>query len=361
MQSSNAANASALPHTRSAATKLSAPLLLLPVLLLLLLPSTTFAQSDPGFDTEPGTGGRNTIQGNVYLPSGQRLDRRVRVRMSSVRGGDSYTMSDANGSFFFRRLAGGTYRITVDAGKEFETASETVDIFDASDPRRSKLGQVITVQVQLQPRRAATETKPGVVSAALASIPKEARDLYEKALKSAQEGNHKKAVEHLKAAIALYPRFTLALNELGVQQLQLGELDKAAEALRDALKLEPEAFILHLNYGIILIKQKSFREAEASLARALARDDNAAIAHLYRGRALIGLSRFDDAERELRRALTLGGDAVSMAHRYLGAIYIERGERDPAIASLEEYLRLAPRAAEAAEIREIIKQLRAQK
>ena len=64
--------------------------------------------------------------------------------------------------------------------------------------------------------------------------------------------------------------------------------------------------------------------------------------------------------RELRRAVALGGNDAKMAHRYLGVIYIERGEHARAVEALETYLRLEPKAKEAAQIREIIKDLRAQ-
>ncbi len=49
-----------------------------------------------------------------------------------------------------------------------------------------------------------------------------------------------------------------------------------------------------------------------------------------------------------------------MAHRYLGAIYIERGEHARAVEALETYLRLDPKAVEAAQIRALVRQLRAQ-
>lgn len=326
------------------------------------LASPAFAQSDDGIETgdTSGTGGRNSIQGRVYLPSGRPLEKRVRVTLSSVRGGDTRAMTDDNGAFTFRRLAGGTYRVTVEVGKEFEPATETVDIFDGSGGRGSPSGQVVSVQIQLRPRQAAAE-RAATLNAALASVPKPARDLYERALESARRGEHKKAVEQLKEAVGIHPEFALALNELGVQQLKLGEPERAAEAFRAALKLAPDSFAVRLNYGVVLIQQKKFADAEGQLAAALKLQDASAPAHLYRGRALIGLARHDEAERELQTALKLGGDEeMSMAYRYLGAVYIERGEAGRAVAALETYLRLAPHASEAPQIRDIIKQLRAQ-
>ena len=333
------------------------------ILVLLLAMPVISAQAQGGIDNDPAQAignqlsARNTIQGNVYLPSGNRLDRRVRVRINGVTGGDLNTFTDEEGAFIFRRLAAGTYFITIDAGKEFERVSETVDIFGRSG--RQERGQTIMVHIQLQLKNS-KEQKPATVSAALAAIPKPAQELYQKALESARTGNSKEAITHLKSALELHPEFMLALNELGVQHLRLNEFDKAAEALRSALKLAPEDFTPRLNYGLVLLKSKQFAEAEEQLRLALEKRPNAAVAHLYRGRALVYLARYADAEKELQTAIEQGGNEVNEAHRLLGAVYNEMGQPARAIAALEKYLSLEPQAKDAAAIRELIKQLRAQ-
>lgn len=308
---------------------------------------------DPG---DPGSGGRNTIQGNIYLPSGRRLDRRVRVRLSSLRG-DFSAMTDDNGAFTFRRVAGGAYNVVVEAGADYEPVSERVDIVEAG-LRRSGSGQVVTVQIQL---RAASKTynKPGLLNAALAGVPKPALELYSKALKLAQTGDSKKAIEELQKAIALYANFMLAFNELGVQYLNLGQLDKSVDALHTALKLDPNAFAPHLNYGIVLVHKRQFEDANTELRRALEINENSAIAHLYRGRALIYLSKYAEAEKELQRALKLDSPTVGVAHRYLGAIYNELGDKTRAIDELEKYLEAEPKAKDRSLVEERIKELRA--
>ncbi|HEX8129108.1 MAG TPA: tetratricopeptide repeat protein [Pyrinomonadaceae bacterium] len=331
------------------------------IFVLLVAAQNLYAQTDTGIDSEPGDpgmGGAHTIQGRIFAPSGRQLGRRVRVRLGGVRG-ESSVLSDDHGAFTFRRLNAGTYRLTVEAGKEFETTTETVDIID-SPLRNRRAGQIVSVQIQLRLKREEGAGKPGVLNAALAAIPLRARELYEKALRSAKDGERKRAVEQLKQAISIYPKFALALNELGVQYLNLGETERAAEALRSALSLGPDAFVLRLNYGIVLLQQKRFAEAEAELSRALRLSDASFAAHLHRARALIGLARYEEAEQECLRAIALGGEAARMAHRYLGAIYIERGEQARAVEALETYLRLDPKAAEAAQIRALVKQLRAE-
>ena len=313
-------------------------------------------QSDPGIDTDvgnPGLGGRNTIQGQIYYPSGRPLDKRVTIRMTSVRGGASATMSNDNGSFVFRRLTDGTYHLTIDAGREYEITDEKVDLIDTGTRR---LGQTMTVSIQLLPRTAPINDVH-TLDASLANVPDVARELYTQALVAARANDHKKAIEQLTKALALYANFAVAWNELGVQNMELGRYKEATEALRAALKLVPDALSTRLNYGFVLLQQKIYPSAESEFRLVIQKNDSLALAHLYRGRALLGLFRDDEGERELRRALELGGAEVNLAHRYLGALYSERGDKARAISELETYLRLEPKAKDAAQIREIIKGL----
>src|SRR2546430_13144427 len=53
-----------------------------------------------------------SIVGNVYLPSGQRVDRPIRVRLFTSTRGDTTTMTSDNGAFSFRRLATGDRKST---------------------------------------------------------------------------------------------------------------------------------------------------------------------------------------------------------------------------------------------------------
>ena len=218
--------------------------------------------SDP---SDPGTGGKNTLRGNIYYANGRRADKRVKVKLRSLYG-EQFTMSDDSGSFSFRRLTGGTYNVVVDAGSEFDLAYETVDFIEGAR-RRDDIGQTQTVQITLYPKQA-TAKPVGTVDAASGGVPQEARTLYKDALDSAKTGNSKKAIEQLNAAIQIYPSFMSALNELGVQHMRLKQYDRSEEAFQQALKLAPQAFTPHLNYGILLIIKKDFVKAATHLQRA---------------------------------------------------------------------------------------------
>ena len=303
-----------------------------------------------------GTGGRYIIQGTLVFPSGQRVDRPMKVRLATPMRGEISTMTDTNGRFLFRRLSPGSYTIVIDGGENYENVNEQANIIQAGRSVGST-EEVIPILIRLK-SKSGDMVKPEVVHAELAGVPKPALDLYHSALKLAQEGKNKAAIEKLNQAISAHPNFMLAYNELGVQYQKTGELEKANEALQAALKISPTSFAPLVNQGVVLVRMKRYADAEAVLREALRENDKSAIAHFYLGRALAYLGRFDDAEKELTQAVTLGGDQMKEAHRFLGAIHHARGDTARAIAELETYLRIAPKAEDADAVRQLIKQLK---
>lgn len=303
-----------------------------------------------------GTGGRFLIQGTVIFPSGQRVDRPLKIRLATPTRGELITMTDTNGRFLFPRLNPGSYTIIIDADENYEAVNEQTNIIQVMRTVGST-EEVIPVQIRLK-RKASDAIRPEVVHADLANVPKPAIDLYNTALKLAQDGKNKAAIDKLNEAVKAHPSFMLAFNELGVQYQKVGDLDKANDALESALKISPNSFAPLVNHGIVLVRLKKYAEAEAGLRAALRENDKSAVAHFYLGRALAYLGQFDEAEKELTTAITMGGEQMKEAHRYLGAIYHARGDTERAIAQLETYLRIAPKADDAVAVRDLIKQLK---
>jgi tetratricopeptide (TPR) repeat protein len=275
-------------------------------------------------------------------------------------------MADINGNFAFRGLSPGSYTVIVEGGDEFETATDSVfidtEVRTPSGIAVPAISRPYTVLVYLQYKRDDNAlSKPGVLNAALANVPVAARNLYMQALEAIKVGDSKKAVEQLRAAISLYPEFGLALNELGVQYLRLNDTAKAAEALSQAVKLTPDAFPPRLNYGIALLEKRSFQEAAEQLRQAVKKNDGSLLGHYYLGLTLLNMQSYDEAEKELLRAVELGGDSLSLAHKYLGGLYWRKKDYKRAINELETYLKLSPKAPDAEQIRSTIKDLRGKK
>jgi tetratricopeptide (TPR) repeat protein len=337
------------------------------LLALISFPMCAVAAYAQGGVDSMGTGGRHRIQGRIYFPSGRRSDvTHIKVTLESSSSERIFVIADMNGSFTFNNLAPGNYTITVDAGQEYEKATESVLIegFSVSrtqngpDVSRSNVPRTFSVMINLQPKPV-VNNKAAVVNAALSSVPKAAADSYRAALESAKLGDTKKAIDELKTALSLYPNFVLALNELGVQYLKIGETSKAVDALRNAVSLQPDDFTPRLNYGVALLEAKNAAAAEEQLRLAVGKNGSSWSAHMYLGVALIGLRRFSEAEQELLRALDIGGRRIGLPHYWLGGIYWERHEYARAASELQQYLELVPNAPNADRIRGTIKDLQA--
>ncbi len=254
--------------------------------------------------------------------------------------------------------------MVVEGSDYFENVRENIFI-DPSvvttgrGPASFPMSRPFNVQIYLRPKNENSVThKPGVLNAALATVPKPAVELYEKGVAFAQQGETEKAIDHLKRAIALHANFGLALNELGVQYLKHGDLEKASEAFNKVLQISPDAPEPNLNYGVVLLNQKKFPEAEAQLRTAVKKNEHSFTAHQYFGISLIFVKNYPEAETELRRAIELGGPKASQAHYYLGGLYWKAGNFRQAADELETYLKLEPKAANADKVKTTVKELR---
>jgi tetratricopeptide (TPR) repeat protein len=339
------------------------------VFFLFSLPLSTQPLYAQGGINYTGNGGRHTIQGRIYFPSGRSSDlmgMKIRLESAGTGSGDLVTLADPNGTFAFKNLTAGSYYVAIEASESYEALREAVYIDDpgASSMRgaiqSSSTARIFNVQVYLQPKREVKEAiKPAVLRAELAAAPKQAQEAYERALAASRAGDNKKAVDELKIAIDLYPRFSVAFTEMGMQYTILGQFNQAARAFQSTLAITPDDFTSRLGYGIALQKQREFSESEKQLREATKRNDGSAIAHMYLGITLVGMKKLSQAQKELERAVGLeGGESLAQAHKYLGGIYWGLLNYKRAADELEKYLKLDPKAADAERIRGTVKDLR---
>jgi Flp pilus assembly protein TadD len=315
-------------------------------MLMLLVPQTVSAQSQ-GIGAHRGdiagsTGGTLAIQGRIISPTGRLPETRIRITLEHPDSSSRTATADNDGAFHFSNLEGGSYRVTIDAGEQYEVVRESVYL--DSQPTTT-----LPVYLKLKP-----EANP-----ALAGVPRPALELFDKGLAAARRAENDKAIEQLSQAVALHPQFGLAHNELGLLYLKTNRLDKALESFAAAEKALPEDPSVQLNYGMALLEKKDFAEAEKQLRRAAKKMDKSPQPHLYLGIALARQKNLDEGEKELQQAVKLSGDQLGMAHKYLGGIYWARKDLKRAADEFEKYLKLAPKAADAEQIRGTIKDLRA--
>ncbi|HEX3560162.1 MAG TPA: tetratricopeptide repeat protein [Pyrinomonadaceae bacterium] len=297
------------------------------------------------------TGGTQVIQGHIVSPTGKLPDTRIRVTISGTNSTPRTATADSDGNFTFSGIEGGPYDLVIDAGKEYETAHESVYV-DAGKPIYN-----VPIYLRLKP-----EANP-----ALASVPKPALDLFIKALDAEHKNDNDKAAALLNEAVAQYAQFGLAHNELGMLYFKTGQLDKAVEEFKAAEKLMPDDSQTQMNYGLALLEKKDYAEAEKQFRRAAKKMDKSAQLHVYLGVSVMrqrgtdpneAQAKLAEAEREFQQSIKLGGDPAGRAHYYLGGIYWSRHDNKKAVEELELYLRQSPNAPDAEQTRATIKKLR---
>ena len=141
-----------------------------------------------------------------------------------------------------------------------------------------------------------------------ASVPKEARKLYEKALKADRKGDQVRALEHAKAAVELAPAYFQAHASLAIAYLKAGDLDEADRELDMAASLNPQYLPAREIRGLIDFSRGNFQEAalalEALVKQAPCRDTG----RFFLARALLKLGDLQRARYHLEMANILGRD-----------------------------------------------------
>ncbi len=311
------------------------------------------AQIIPGEATDSGLGGSNSVQGIVLGPNGDRVSRRIRVRLITETRGGRTTMTDDTGNFSFQGLTGGGYSIVIDKEKEFEPFTTSFDIFQL----RGSPPQTYMLNIRLVMKKVDIP-KLAVVDAALAGVPDKALAYFRKAKELSAKQDYGRSVEQMKLAIEEYPGFSIAQNDLGVLYLRLGEAGNAEQAFRAALDIDPGSLDALTNLGIVLVRKESYADAVPVLRKVVEKDGQSAVGHYFLGQALANLGKFDEAAKELVFSLELGGDRMNEAHRILAIIYSSRNEKGLAAAELETYLRINPKVADSAQLRQVILKLK---
>lgn len=295
-----------------------------------------------------------SIRGRVTLEDGPSTSEAVRIALSNLRGPQGTIYTDNQGRFDFGSLPPGQYTLEAEGDRLlFEAARDDVEV-------RRGVTTIVTMVLRKKSSPAVAKPKAAVASVTELSsdIPAQARKEFERAGVFAKEGKRVEAISHLRKAIELYPNFMMAHNDLGGLLMEQGELTEAIVEIQRAIELDGKAFNPQLNLGIAYLRQERFAEAADVLRKALPLDSTSASARLNFGLALKELNELDAAERELRAALELGGAEYSEALYHLGHLFMSKGDRALARQALESYLRAVPKAANAAQARQLLELLR---
>ena len=270
---------------------------------------------------------------------------------------EKVTLADAHGRFRFRKLAAGTYTVTV-----FEPGrSETARTVEVGSGMADAAGRVV-VNVELDESATAfTDVlrRHSTIQASQLAIPDRAQKELEAARLRLARSDADGAITHLERAVEIAPRFMTAWNELGVIAYQSARYSDAGRDFRMALSADPDAYEPLVNLGGVLLNLGRPDEALRYNLNAALRRPRDPLANSQLGMSYYLIGKLDLAEQYLIVARKLDPAHFSHPQLILAEIHLRRNEREAAIGELKDFLARHPDSRQAPQVKAEIARLSA--
>jgi len=278
--------------------------------------------------------------------SPMRLQSTVTLRSASMLTNVTTNTTDA-ATALFAGLHAGEYVVEVSAPGYRTTEVQAIIAAD---------GQTENIEVMMMPELTRAEMAGAPGAPVLA--PKALKET-EKGLQALQSGKLDEAETHLKRALQLAPGFPDVNYLMGVLWMARHDAAKARGYLEKTVELAPKHAPALLALGEAKYLLKDYAHALESLEQSINFKPTSWRAHWLAGVASYQLGDYAKSREHAREALQVGQEKAVLARLLLGEAQTALGERDAALASLEQFLREQPNAPQSATAKELIAWLRA--
>jgi cytochrome c-type biogenesis protein CcmH/NrfG len=197
------------------------------------------------------------------------------------------------------------------------------------------------------------------ISAISLAAPKDARKAFDKARDSVKKNKADDAAKNYQKAVDLYPKYATAWYELGRIHAMQGRPDDARKAFETAIQSDPKYVEPYLQIALLASKNMQWKEVADLTARAIKLDAfDYPQAFFFNAVANYNLKNLDAAEKSAREA-----ERLDTRHQYpkashlLGVILVQRQDYTGAAEHMRSYLKFAPNAADADNVRKQLDQV----
>jgi tetratricopeptide (TPR) repeat protein len=283
------------------------------------------------------------IQGEVQLPDGKPA-KNIYIQLQPQNGGGmlQWTTTDSAGHFDFDSAgAGGNYQIIINV-QGFAPVQQLVMLN----------GPVTYVSITLTPLPGHSPPAGGTVSVANAGVSPKALEEYNRGLLAADQGKPKEAEEAFLKAIKMYPSFAASYMHLSALYADQGRFPDADKAIGKALKLAKNSSQGYAYLGYVYLREKQVDKAEQSFEKSLSIAKDDWFAQLELGRLRYDQGKYANAYPHLVLAHQLHPQ-ISSVHLLLYNDLIRLRRNREALAELDDFLHLFPKAPEAAKLRKV--------
>lgn len=264
---------------------------------------------------------------------------------------------DSTGRFQVRGLRAGVYQIRIETtGTLYEEQSQRLELLSGR-PGGGRLDEIYPIEFILKFKRGKAPTAAsGTVFAQ--TVPKEAREEYERAVKSLKSNKAEQAKASLKTALTIFPDYYDALELLGVEYVKGGQHSEALPVLTHALEVNKSGARSLYGIGVAYLNLNRLAEAVERLEACVQLNPSNPNTYMMLGLAYGNSRQFAKAETFFNKALQIGGEDAAEAHFYLAGLYNKQGQYRKAWQALESFLRKAKNIKDPAQIKAMIEKLK---
>jgi tetratricopeptide (TPR) repeat protein len=207
--------------------------------------------------------------------------------------------------------------------------------------------------------RLGTHSSP-TVSLTTLKAPESARRAFEKGVGEASRKKWEAAQRDFERAVTLYADYAPAWTGLGAVLAAQSKPQESRAAWERAVKSDPAYAKAWVHLAHLAVEQGRNQDALDASAHAVQLSPSG-YPEVYVDQAVasLALGRVTEAEESARRAVEIDtAHEVPDAEKTLGLALAAKGDRQGAIEHFQEYLKVAPKAADAAQIQQRIEELR---
>ncbi len=165
---------------------------------------------------------------------------------------------------------------------------------------------------------------------------------------------------HIKKAIALDPKYTDARNNLARLCIDTGRYDEAVTQLNIVVKdlTYPSPERAFLNLGLVYFRKGELTSSLRNLKKSMESNIKFCPAYNYYGQVLLQQQKYPAAIEAFDQALSLCDNNYDEAHFFSAISFYKSGQKEKAVARLEEVERRYPASEYATKAKNMLKIIR---
>jgi tetratricopeptide (TPR) repeat protein len=180
----------------------------------------------------------------------------------------------------------------------------------------------------------------------------------EKGLEALQANKLEEAESHLKRALQLAPGFPDVNYLMGLLWMRRHDNAQARGYLEKAVALAPKHAPALQALGEVEFLLHDYPHAVAALEQSVSLRPNSWRAHWLAGAAYFQQGEYQKSREQCEEALRVGQDKAGSVRFLLGEAHAALGEREAALAALDQFVREQPNVPQAATANKLMEQLR---